>query len=189
MDVNAYALQAADPSHALGAIIRKAEWLGKGRPFAAATVPVVVVPPSAAASVKWSRRRQTKDEDLDDDELDELDDDKLEELEEEVDAVDKDDEPAGRRSDCQPASDAARPPILTASPLPPAPQEIDAEVSGDEVAIQLGHRRYRVRGLSKNLSFDQLKVNVLASTDNGMFVDTFDLYVARHRRQFIAQAA
>ena len=31
MDVNAYALQAADPSQALGAIIRKAEWLGKGQ--------------------------------------------------------------------------------------------------------------------------------------------------------------
>ena len=80
-------------------------------------------------------------------------------------------------------------PILTASPLPPAPQEIEADVSGDEVTMQLGHRRYRVRGLSKNLAFDQLKVNVLATTDKGMYVDTFDLYVARHRRQFIVQAA
>jgi hypothetical protein len=43
--------------------------------------------------------------------------------------------------------------------------------------------------LSKNLAFDQMKVNVLATTEKGMFVDTFDLYVARHRRQFIAQAA
>ena len=55
--------------------------------------------------------------------------------------------------------------------------------------MQLGHRRYRVRGLSKNLAFDQMKVNVLATTDKGMFVDTFDFYVARHRRQFITQAA
>ena len=57
------------------------------------------------------------------------------------------------------------------------------------MTMQLGHRRYRVRGLSKNLAFDQMKVNVLATTDKGMYVDTFDLYVARHRRQFIAQAA
>ena len=78
-------------------------------------------------------------------------------------------------------------PILTASPLPPAPQEIEADVSGDEVTMQLGHRRYRVRGLSKNLAFDQMKVNVLASTDKGMYVDTFDLYIARHRRQFTAR--
>jgi hypothetical protein len=55
--------------------------------------------------------------------------------------------------------------------------------------MQLGLRRYRIRGLAKNLAYDQLKVNVLATTEKGMFVDTFDLYVARHRRQFIAQAA
>ena len=46
-------------------------------------------------------------------------------------------------------------PILAASPLPPAPPEIDADVDGDEVTMQLGHRRYRIRGLSKNLAFDQ----------------------------------
>ena len=79
--------------------------------------------------------------------------------------------------------------VLTASPLPPAPQDVEADVRGDEVTMQLGHRRYRVRGLSKNLAFDQMKVNVLATTEKGMFVDTFDLYAARHRRQFIAQAA
>ena len=55
--------------------------------------------------------------------------------------------------------------------------------------MHLGHRRYRIRGLSKNLAFDQLKVNVLATTDAGMYVDTFDLYIARHRRQFVIQAA
>ena len=91
-----------------------------------------------------------------------------------------------------PRSRSRRPtpaPILAASPLPPAPQEIDAEIDGEEVTMQLGHRRYRVRGLSKNLAFDQIKVNMLATTEQGMHVDTFDLYVARHRRQFIAQAA
>ena len=66
---------------------------------------------------------------------------------------------------------------------------MEAEVTGDEVTIHLGHRRYRVRGLSRNLAFDQMKVNVLATTEQGMYVDTFDLYVARHRRQFTVQAA
>ena len=37
MDVNTYALQADDPSKALGAIIRKAEWLGKGQSAAPAS--------------------------------------------------------------------------------------------------------------------------------------------------------
>jgi hypothetical protein len=92
-----------------------------------------------------------------------------------------------RPAEAQPPLPTA--PILTASPLPPAPRDVEADVTGDEVTMQLGHRRYRVRGLSKNLAFDQLKVNVLASTEQGMYVDTFDLYVARHRRQFTVQAA
>jgi len=46
-----------------------------------------------------------------------------------------------------------------------------------------------VRGLSCNFSWDRMRVNMLVSTDRGLFVDTFDLYSARHRRQFIVQAA
>jgi hypothetical protein len=80
-------------------------------------------------------------------------------------------------------------PLRTASPLPPAPQEVEAEVKEDEVTLRFGNRRYRIRGWSKNLSFDQLKVNVLTTNDTGMFVDTFDLYSAKHRKTFISQAA
>lgn len=52
-----------------------------------------------------------------------------------------------------------------------------------------GDRRYRVRGWTRNLSFDQLRVNVMAANDNGMFVDCFDLYAAKHRKSFGAQAS
>ena len=55
IDVNAYALEASDPSQALGAMIRKAEWLGKGQPAAPAAVPVVAAPPPAAAPWKQSQ--------------------------------------------------------------------------------------------------------------------------------------
>ena len=55
--------------------------------------------------------------------------------------------------------------------------------------LNIGHRHYRVRGLSKTLSYDLMRVNVLTSTERGLFVDTFDLYSARNRRQFIVQAA
>ncbi len=140
-------------------------------------------------------------------EPDELEDDEWEEMEDDADDVDGLDEPddevphqppsppapfphAGEGS---PGTTATLPivlgPILMASPVPPPPQDIEADINGDEVVMQLGHRRYRVRGLSKNMAFDQMKVNVLASTEKGMFVDTFDLYIARHRRQFIVQAA
>ena len=73
-----------------------------------------------------------------------------------------------RRQPAEPCR-PCRPRSLPPRPLPPAPQEIDADVSGDEVTMQLGHRRYRIRGLSKNLAFDQMKVNVLATTDKGMY--------------------
>ena len=176
VDVNAYALQSDDPSKALGAIIRKAQWLGKGQ----ATFVSVAEEPTQASEAGADA------DDLDDDDADDLDDDDWETLEDEADDVDDDEAE-------QPAPDpllsVAPAPILTASPLPPPPQEIEADVDGDEVVLHLGHRRYRVRGLSKNLAFDQLKVNVLATTDKGMYVDTFDLYIARHRRQFVVQAA
>jgi DNA primase len=60
----------------------------------------------------------------------------------------------------------------------------------DEVVLHFGPRRWRVRGLSKNLSAAQLKVNVLVSGDDGLFfVDTLELYAARQRGAFTKQAA
>jgi DNA primase len=180
LDVNQYALQAADPAQALGEAIRKAVWQGKG---ASPTVPVVNAPPAVPEAT------DDADDEDDDGDLDDLSDDDWDDLEDDEDDMLDD----GPETIDEPASDsplsATPAPVLTASPLPPAPQDVEAGVRGDEVTMQLGLRRYRIRGLSKNLAFDQMKVNVLATTEKGMFVDTFDLYVARHRRQFIAQAA
>jgi len=83
---------------------------------------------------------------------------------------------------------AAMPP-LPASPLPPAPQAIDASVSDNEITLAFADRRYRVRGLAKNLAVDVLKVNLLASRGDHFHVDTFDLYHARARHSYIVQAA
>ena len=66
---------------------------------------------------------------------------------------------------------------------------MDAEVKDDEVVMTFGNRRYRIRGWTKNLSFDSMRVNVMATSEHGMFVDTFDLYSAKHRRGFVIQAA
>jgi hypothetical protein len=38
--------------------------------------------------------------------------------------------------------------------------EIPVEVAGDEVRLDLGDRRYRVRSLAKNTSYEALRVNV-----------------------------
>jgi hypothetical protein len=126
------------PAEALGALLRRAEWLGKGK--APATTTGSMAEPRPAEVVTS-------------------------------------------------AAPAPAEPVRSASPLPPAPQEVEADVKEDEVTLAFGNRRYRIRGWSKNLSFDQLKVNVLTTNDSGMFVDTFDLYSAKHRKAFVGQAA
>jgi len=69
---------------------------------------------------------------------------------------------------------------LPASPMPPAPApDIAAEVTEAEVVLTFNDRRYRVRGLPKNLSYAALKVNVLVSLGDAFYVDTLDLYAAR----------
>ena len=55
--------------------------------------------------------------------------------------------------------------------------------------MTLGDRRWRIRGLEKNLSFHQLKVNVMVSRGAAFHVDLFDLYAARHRQAFQKLAA
>ena len=57
--------------------------------------------------------------------------------------------------------------------------DVEAEVKEEEISIVFGDRRYRIRGLDKNLSYDLLKINLLVSSDDQIHVDTFDLYSAR----------
>jgi DNA primase catalytic core len=58
-----------------------------------------------------------------------------------------------------------------------------------EELIVFEDRRYRVRGLDKNLAYDLLRVNVMAARGEAMHVDTLDLYSARQRAVFVKQAA
>ena len=86
----------------------------------------------------------------------------------------------------------AAPSSLAAVPAenPPAASAPAAEVhAGDEIVISFGERRYRIRGLAKNLAPETLKVNVLASQGEAYHVDAFDLYAARARGAFITNAA
>jgi DNA primase catalytic core len=80
-------------------------------------------------------------------------------------------------------------PALPASPLPPVLPSIAATVSDKEAVLALGERRYRVRGLARNLSPDTLKINLLVSRGDLFYVDTLDLYAARARTSYATQAA
>lgn len=154
MDANATALNASrSAADALGAAIRKAQWLGKGDAprdplltLAARERLPDIEPPAAPAPVV------------------------------QADAAGVD-------------AQAALPP-LPASPLPQAPTvDAPAEVIDNALRMAFGERHYRVRGLEKNTSPELLKINLLAACGERFHVDTFDLYAARARAAFIAQAA
>jgi DNA primase len=92
-----------------------------------------------------------------------------------------------------PAVEAAAPvSSLAASPaVAPAAAVADtaADINGDEIVFTFGDRRYRVRGLPKNLSPETLKINLLVSVKEAYYVDTLDLYNARNRNQYLLYAA
>ena len=82
-------------------------------------------------------------------------------------------------------------PLSTA--LPQGADETDAIISGHEILLTFGGRHWRVRGLARNTSYEALRINLLVSRDvsgaSVFHVDTLDLYAARQRTSFTAQAA
>lgn len=80
-----------------------------------------------------------------------------------------------------PDSSASTDPALSA-PLQPAPRTEQAVVAGeDDIRLDRGPRRYRVRGLKHNLSAESLKITLRVSAGEHLHLDTLDLYQARAR--------
>jgi hypothetical protein len=85
--------------------------------------------------------------------------------------------------------------------MPTTARELPIEVKdgehGREATLTLGEgkeaRRYRVRGLAKNLGVDVLKVNLmvtnLGNAGDAFHVDTLDLYAAKARGHYVSAAA
>jgi DNA primase len=88
------------------------------------------------------------------------------------------------KSQEKPGSPKATPPKDSA----PA-SSVEAELSDHEVVIRLGDRRWRVRGLARNLSYETLKVNLLVAGGEHFHVDSLELYSSRQRGSFVKQAA
>jgi len=182
MDANEYALQVKPAEKSLELVIRNAEWMGKGeRPK------VTMQPVSIEAGIEATK------EERDDSKYREAVNPPpcpIEEERPEINTGPAPDDDSERREAVNPPPMCPEEPL--ASPIPPAPRpEVDAEVKHSEVTIQHGDRRWRVRGLEKNLSFSLLKVNLLVARDkqSTFHVDTFDLYSARQRQVFIKQAS
>jgi len=160
MDVNEYALKVQPAPKSLGIVIRKALWLGVGAPPAR--------PPEAHAIESAG-------------------------LDVPAPVPAHEAEPVFSLAAEAAAKEKIPPPELPALPASPVPQAPPAEppcdVKESEVVLTFGERRYRVRGLVKNLSPDTLKVNLLVSQGERFYVDTLDLYAARARASYGTQAA
>ena len=163
MDANEYALKVTPAAKSLGVVIRKAQWLGKGE------APAMMPYRLCAVSVPVVNEEAAK---------------------EEIPALTEIAPTTPKASLANPAN-LAPIAVLPASPVPAmAAAEIEAQVRDEEIVMSLGDRRYRIRGLAKNLAFDVLmKVNVLIDRAEAFYVDTLDLYSVRARNGFMAQAA
>ena len=159
MDANEYALKVQPAAKSLGLLVRKAEWMGKGQAPRRESTEHLEV---AICDLKSSTPPAVPSS--------------------AADAV----------PTVKPAAEEEAP--LPAAAMPSAPAaDAPAQVSEREVVLVFGEgkdaRRWRVRGLPKNLAVGVLKVNVMVSADDGRFhVDTLDLYAARARAVFVQQA-
>jgi len=189
MDANAYALKVTPAAKSLGVLLNKAQWLGKGqRPESHVLEPVIVAEPviepqpgaepepsieSLPAAIEAAAK-------------------------EEIIEVTPESSPAALENHVLPLA-AAPEPVVPTEPEPataaPAPViDVPVERRGDDIFLMQGERRYRIRGLNKNMSYELLKVNVLVSGrtprgESAFHVDTLDLYSARQRSGFTKQAA
>lgn len=166
MDANAYALSVTPAARSLGILIRKAEWLGEGRAPAITSARSEL---DAALAVGTAAERCEKPAPVS------------------LSAAESD------AATCTPPeADAPIPEPMVASPLPDAPLPESMEQKGEELALLMGERRYRVRGWKKPANPESLRVNLLvhrpADPDSRFHVDTLDLYAAKARAAFVKAA-
>jgi DNA primase catalytic core len=177
-DANEYAQQVKPAAKSLGVLINRATWLGKGQRAAAPEPSIEPLPAQTKAAAKEKNIAATSEPapaaSI------------PAEIEEQVFPLAAEPEPVP-----EPVAPAV-PESATAAPAPTI--DVAVEIRGEDIFLQQGERRYRIRGLHKNLSYELLKVNVLISGktprgEQAFHVDTLDLYSARQRNVFTKQAA
>jgi DNA primase len=186
MDANEYALKVTPAAKSLGILLNKAAWLGKGKqPTATVIAPVIEPPPAIEEKIAPAAKEESPT----------LTEEKPESAAEEKISEEPILPLTVETEQPTPTDEAAR-----SAPLPSAAAptiEVPTEIRPEEIIITQGDRRYRVRGLAKNMSYELLQVNLLVHreageslpTGSGFHVDKLDLYSARHRTVFTKQAA
>jgi DNA primase catalytic core len=190
MDANEYAKKVTPASKSLGLLLQQSHWQGKGK------MAGVVASPVAAVDVATTTVNVAQPMDV---------------QEEVAPATSAPANPApdAPALDVSPSSLAAAslgvaPPAPVMPELSPVPatqaiaQQLQAQGQANdrgELLLTLGPRHWRIRGWQKNLSPEQMRVNVQVrreatdGADAAYYVDTLDVYNAKHRSTYVAQAA
>ena len=167
MDANDYALKVTPASRSLGVLLRQSVWLGKSK----ATPSTPLVESSSCADADTSSLSSLA---------------AIAANEENPDSPQEDDQPeVDSSSEPSETSDSHAVGLAKAD----ASSVVQSSSDERETVFTFGDRRYRIRGLAKNTSYDTLRINLLASCEDRFHVDTLDLYSARQRAAFINQAA
>jgi DNA primase catalytic core len=202
MDANEYTLKVQPAAKSLGVLLNKAEWLGKGaKPERTVSVPVIVpepvvepeptIEPEPAVIETAAKEEIIEEESI----LAEIDTQPIDEEPEPVPAASSAEVPAEIADHVLPLVAKPEPVAAMEPAAAPAPMiDIPVEMRGEDIFLMQGDRRYRIRGLNKNMSYELLKVNALVSGttprgESAFHVDTLDLYSARQRGVFMKQAA
>ena len=100
------------------------------------------------------------------------------------------DQPSLPLAAAPPAPDQVMTEEIPASSPPSLPKgQVEAQRRGEQVVMRLGDREYRVRGLARNLSYEQLKVVLRVTRGERFYLDSVDLVSARQRAHFVKEAA
>jgi DNA primase len=174
MDANEYAKKVTPAAKSLGLLLQQSHWQGKGKAAGVVARPVAM--------------KMTVDAAVD--------------VPEEVAPAMP--TPADPAPDAAPSSLAAASLDVVMPALSPVPatqaiaQQLQAQGQTNdrgELLLTLGARHWRIRGWQKNLSPEQMRVNVQVrreatdGADAAYYVDTLDVYNAKHRSTYVAQAA
>jgi DNA primase catalytic core len=211
MDANEYSLKVQPAAKSLGVLLNKAEWLGKGkRPEPRTVEPVIelepepIIEPEPAVIEAAAKEEMIEEESI----LAEIEDEIESQVEAAADPIEDEPEPSPAASPAdipnhvlplaaKPEPVVPMPPVeavAVSSPAPAPTIDVPVEMRGEDIFLMQGDRRYRIRGLNKNMSYELLKVNALVSGhtprgESAFHVDTLDLYSARQRGVYMKQAA
>ena len=187
MDANEYALKVTPASRSLGVLLNRAEWWKKSTPVRTHLdePPLKEAPAEEDQTATKEENEVPSPPDIDTPTEISLVAIPIEILPEEqpIEALPK------TEASIAPPQPAIAETVEAAQPVIPLAAESDVRVNGDEITMMQGDRRYRVRGLGKNTTYDVMKVNVLVTRQEDFHIDTFDMHLDRQRGVFIKRTA